>query len=149
MKKIKSKLNLITLILFFMSFLFISANILTVKSNAVDGNTINDVTTIDLENVDDSKPISGDDVLPVVTIDDAKDLVERKTFDVVELLQVFGKPFSVIMFILCAIVTLFGTITKSSAVGKGIFGMFITGIAYTGIMYAPEIMNFFSSWFAS
>lgn len=146
MKKFKSKLNLITLVLFLMSFLFISTNIFTIKSNAVENN---DVTTIDLENVDNSKPIGGDDVLPTVTIDDAKDLVERKTFDVVELLQVFGKPFSAIMFILCAIVTLFGTITKSSAVGKGILGMFITGIAYTGIMYAPEIMNFFSSWLAS
>lgn len=146
MTLIKQKSKILYVLAFSICFLLFSS-VLTINARAVD-----DVMPINLETqneLTDDTVTDGKDIVPNVSIDDAKDLVERKTYDIVELLQVFGKPFSAIMFIICAFMTLFGTITKSAAVGKGIFGMFIAGFAYTGIMYAPEIMTFFSSWLST
>lgn len=144
MTLIKQKSKILYVLAFSICFLLFSS-IFTINTRAVG----NDVMPINIEDPADETVTDGKDIVPNVSIDDAKDLVERKTYDIVELLQVFGKPFSAIMFIICAFMTLFGTITKSAAVGKGIFGMFIAGFAYTGIMYAPEIMTFFSSWLST
>lgn len=146
MNTIKQKSSILYVLTFSICFLLFSS-ILTIHPRAID-----DVMPINIEaqnEINNNRVMDGNDIVPNVSIDDAKDLVERKTYDIVELLQVFGKPFSAIMFIICAFITLFGTITKSAAVGKGIFGMFIAGFAYTGIMYAPEIMTFFSSWLST
>lgn len=84
--------------------------------------------------------------LPPVTMDDMTDLVERKTYDVVNLLQVFVKPFAVICFIGCAIMTLIGAFGHGGYVGKGLIGMFTAGMIYTAVLYAPQIVQFFSTW---
>ena len=88
-------------------------------------------------------------LLPSVTMDDAMNHLEEKVFDVVKLLQVIGKPFCIVAFIICAILTLLGTFGKSGYVMKGLVGMLICAIAYTCILFSPQIVNFLSTWLAS
>lgn len=89
------------------------------------------------------------EAIPNVSMNDAMNLVEHKTFDVVKLLQVFGKPFAMICMIGCALMVLVGAFGKGGYVGKGLLGMFISGVIYTAILYAPQIVEFFSRWLAS
>lgn len=107
----------------------------------VDSNTNSRLT--------EEEMISGDAQLPNVSYNEAKDLVERKTFDVVRLLQTFGKPFVIIVFLGCAGVSLLGLLSKSGNLAKGLIGMFLSGVLYTAIIYAPEIVHFFSTWLST
>lgn len=130
--------------LLLLSFFNVTAKATTGNTSELN-NGVTLITNVDNEIITD-KDISGDSQVPNISVESAKDLIERKTYDVVEILQVFGKPFSAIMFIVCAFVTLFGTVTKSGSVGKGVLGMFIAGMVYTAVLYAPELVHFFSTW---
>lgn len=84
-----------------------------------------------------------DKEVPSVSIDQASNWAERKGYDVVKFLQTFIQPLAVIAFIIFAIVALVGF------VGKGLLGMGISVFVYTGVLFAPELLNFFSRWLAS
>lgn len=148
--KILKKHSISFLLVAMFSMLLIPMFSLTVgATNTAINQPNNGVTPINGNNGVTEQEISGDNQVPNVSIDDAKDLIERKTYDIVHLLQVFVKPFSAIIFVFCAIISLFGAVTRSGFVGKGLLGMFISGIMYTAVLYAPEIMNFFSNWLIS
>lgn len=151
MNKIKDiKLLLIGLLLSVLIIpLFTLTSFATVDTSKVDPITgaINETQTT----TNTSTSPSRDEAvgLPPVSMDEMTDLVERKTYDVVNLLQVFVKPFAVICFIGCAIMTLIGAFGHGGYVGKGLLGMFTAGMIYTAVLYAPQLVQFFSTWLLS
>ena len=96
----KFKKTFITLL---MSLMLIS--VFSINSYAtVDTSTVNTITG----QITETKPnkegqmVDGDSALPSVGMQDVMNLVETKTFDVVYLLQAFGKPFAILMFVASA-----------------------------------------------
>ena len=118
----------------------------TVDTSTVDTITgeITEVTS-DKENM----IVDGDSALPSVGMQDVVNLVETKTFDLVYLLQAFGSKFAVLMFVASACMALLGVILRGGYVGKGLIGMFISGMIYVAILYAPSIVEFFNTWLVS
>ena len=92
---------------------------------------------------------STDAGLPVVTIDDASNWMERKGFEVIGFLQKFIQPFAIIVFIFSGIMVLLGSFGNSKSVSQGLWGMFIALIMYVTVLYAPEIMDVFLGWVQS
>lgn len=84
-----------------------------------------------------------------VTIGEAEKWAERKGFELVHFLQKVVQPFSIIMFILSAMISLFGSFGNSQLVGRGIWGMLIAVIMYAVVLYAPEIMDSVLGWLAT
>lgn len=107
------------------------------------------IELIDEETTNTSESTTQEELLPSVSMDEAINHIEGKVFDVVKLLQVIGKPFCIVAFIICAILTLLGTFGQSGYVMKGLVGMLICAIAYTCILFSPQIVNFLSTWLAS
>lgn len=98
-------------------------------------------TTTDQTNV-----TTVDSGLPDVTIDDATDWADRKGAQVITMLQKFAQPFTIIIFIFCAILALIGAFGDSRMITKGIQGMAISLMVYAAIIYAPKIMDVFLSF---
>ena len=128
-------------IAFILSILILPVGFSTPASATITVN--NGVSTInsssDYENI-----ANGD--LPNTSMDEISNKIEGKTYEVVYLMQSFAKPFCYIIFIACAIIAVFGAISKTAYLTKGLIGFFICGIVYTAILYAPEIVYFFSNW---
>ena len=87
--------------------------------------------------------------IPKVTIDDVNSWTDRKGFETIKLLQRFAQPFSIIMFIACAIMALIGAFGNSHLISRGISGMAIVAIVYCIILYAPEILDGFLEFIRS
>jgi hypothetical protein len=89
------------------------------------------------------------EVMPKTTIDQAKVWATRKGNDLVSLLQTIVQPLAVIVFIISAFVAMFGVFGHGGVTMKGIIGMAIAVVMYTGVLFAPEIIQFTSGWLAS
>ena len=107
----------------------------TTKQGASTGET-------DLSNADNPAG------LPTASIEDLEAKTEAKMFSLVSLLQTIGKPFFIICFIISTVFTIIGLFGKAG-VWKGVLGMFISGILYACVMYAPEIVQWIQIWAAS
>ena len=91
-----------------------------------------------------------DGILPETgSMEDASAWGERKMYEIVELLQRWVQPFAIIIFIICSFLILFGAIGNGRLLGIGMTGIALTLLVYAGVLFAPEILNFFSSWVAS
>lgn len=119
--------------------------------NPINVSATSRVAPIDLidEGETTNEKLNPNDLVPIVDMDDAINHLEGKVFDVVKLLQVIGKPFCIVAFIICAILTLLGTFGQSGYVVKGLIGMFLCAVAYTCILFSPQIVNFFSTWLST
>lgn len=80
------------------------------------------------------------------SLDKAEDYVESKLFDVVGFLQSFIKPLTYVTFIISTIMVLFGVITDSKSKFKGFLGMAFSIFVYVSVVFAPQIVEYFSSW---
>lgn len=89
-------------------------------------------------------PPTGDELLPVVTIDDANDWADEKGKDAVGFLTQIGQWFSYVVFIGGALLTLIGAL--SGKAGKGLVAMFFAIVMFAGITYAPIIIDSVSQW---
>ncbi|MEK3956042.1 hypothetical protein [Psychrobacillus sp. FSL K6-1464] len=87
--------------------------------------------------------------VPNVQIEQAKDFVERRGFDVVGLMQTFGQPFAIILFIFGAFLTGAGAMGKSSGAAKGVIVMVIAILVYAAVLSGPELMDFGNAWLKS
>lgn len=76
----------------------------------------------------------------------AEDYVERKLFDVVGFCQSFIKPLTYVTFIVSTIMLLFGVVTASKSKFKGLLGMAFSIFVYVLVVFAPQIVEYFSSW---
>ncbi|WP_197224637.1 hypothetical protein [Lysinibacillus sphaericus] len=112
-----------------------------------DGNTLknstDDLGRVSVEHTPGSIPTVE---VPNVTINQAQDFVERKGFDIVELLQIAAQPISIVMFIIGAIIAVVGSAGKTGAVMKGIIVMVIAVIVYAATMDAPTLVDFGNKW---
>lgn len=80
------------------------------------------------------------------SLDKAEDYVENKLFDVVGFLQSFIKPLTYVTFIISTIMVLFGVVTDSKSKFKGFLGMAFSIFVYVSVVFAPQIVEYFSSW---
>lgn len=140
-----TKLFVIALI----TMLIVPFMMINVNANAMDGISLASANSLISEDSNTGTITSGDDIVPSVSMDKAMIHLEGKVYDIVKLLQVVGKPICIVMFIASAIFTLFGALSKGGYIMKGLIGMAICGIAYTCILFSPQIVNFFSTWLIS
>lgn len=91
----------------------------------------------------------GGTAIPETESSEVASFIERKGFEVVELLQVFVQPFAIIVFIACAIMSLIGAFGNGHLISRGIIGMLIAATLYVVALYAPEILDSFLSWTTS
>ena len=86
--------------------------------------------------------------VPDVTLDEFEEKVEGKFYKLIKLMQTAGKPFCIIIFIIGALVAIVGALGRGGA-WKGLLVMGLSALAYTAIMYAPEIVQFIQQWTVS
>lgn len=89
------------------------------------------------------------DLLPDVSMDDAVEWAQRKSYEVIQLLQTFVQPICVIAFIICAFMLLFGTIAHNQLAGRGLMGLIISSVVYGLVMFAPVIVQTFTAWLSA
>lgn len=103
--------------------------------------------------IEDLSPITDKNLstggLPNVQIDQAKSWIERKGYQVVDVLQTFVQPFAIVVFIGCAMMSLLGAFGSSGLVVKGVIGMVIAVIMYAVVLAAPELLDFAIAWLHS
>lgn len=80
------------------------------------------------------------------SLDKAEVYVESKLFDVVGFLQSFIKPLTYVTFIISTIMVLFGVVTDSRSKFRGFLGMAFSIFVYVSVVFAPQIVEYFSSW---
>lgn len=132
-------LTMIAIIL--LSFIPVSAT--SVNTSVVD--TTKAGATLGQTDLNNSDNPAG---IPNASIDDLQSKAETKMFSIVTLLQTIGKPFFIICFIISTVFTIVGLFGRAG-VWKGVIGMFISGILYACVMYAPEIVQWIQIWAAS
>lgn len=76
----------------------------------------------------------------------AEDYVGKKLFDVVGFCQSFIKPLTYVTFIISTIALLFGVVTGSKSKFKGLLGMAFSIFVYVAVVFAPQIVEYFSAW---
>ena len=135
-----SMLLLAMITIMFLSLIPVSAT--SVNTNVVD--TTKSGSTLGKTNLNSGNPAG----LPNASIDDLQSKAESKMFSVVTLLQTIGKPFFIVCFIIATVITIVGLFGRAG-VWKGVIGMFVSGILYACVMYAPEIVQWIQIWAAS
>lgn len=78
----------------------------------------------------------------------AEDYVENKLFDIVGFFQSFVRPLSYVTFILSCIFVLFGVVTDSKSKFHGFIGMAFSVFVYVAVVFAPQVVDYFSMWLA-
>ena len=89
------------------------------------------------------------DVMPVVSTNDILKWATTKGNEIIYFLQIIVQPFTIIIFIIAAFITLIGSIGRGDMVGKGLWGMICSVLVYAGVLYAPVILQTFVGWIAS
>lgn len=145
--------NFILMILFSVCLLPMFSIGVYASNTTISNTPINTVSTNDQNTTTGTKPVNSTDLeknfMPSVSMDKAKNWANRKGTDVVGLLQTIVQPLAVIVFIISAFISMFGVFGHNGVVLQGIIGMAIAVIMYTGVLFAPEIIQFTSGWLAS
>ncbi len=89
------------------------------------------------------------DIIPMVETDDILQWILEKGYQIIHLLQVVVQPFSIIIFIIGAFLSLIGSIGRGDLSGKGMWAMIISTIVYAVVLFAPVIMQTFVGWISS
>lgn len=89
------------------------------------------------------------DVMPVVSTNDILNWATTKGNEIIYFLQIIVQPFTIIIFIIAAFITLIGSIGRGDMVGKGLWGMITAVLVYAAVLYAPVILQTFVGWIAS
>lgn len=89
------------------------------------------------------------DVMPVVSTNDILKWATTKGNEIIYFLQIIVQPFTIIIFIIAAFITLVGSIGRGDMVGKGLWGMICSVLVYAAVLYAPVILQTFVGWIAS
>ncbi|AMN30969.1 hypothetical protein BFS06_12215 [Clostridium perfringens] len=96
-----------------------------------------------------TKAPNATDVLPNVGLEKASGWASKKGNDIVSFLQTAVRPLAIAIFIGCAILSLFGAFGGSGVLSKGLWGMGIAVFMYTAVTFAPNLLDFFSTWLSS
>lgn len=122
-------------------------DLLTPLSNEVE--YVDDEDDYDYEEDDEDYYVDTTAGLQKTTVKEIQSKINEKTFDVVHVLQTFGKPFTIICFIAAALYLAVSLLMKNGSWGKACLAMFISALAYGLIASAPQIVQIVSNWIQS
>lgn len=80
---------------------------------------------------------------------DASNWAKRKGNDLVGFFTTAAQPLAVVIFIISAIMLAVGGMTKGDWFKRGLLGMAISIVMWTAVVFAPELIQFFSEWLAA
>lgn len=120
-------------------------NPVTTPSTLPNNDVLAGVDNVDAKNVYNSYV----DVMPVVSTNDILKWATTKGNEIIYFLQIIVQPFTIIIFIIAAFITLIGSIGRGDMVGKGLWGMVMSVVVYAAVLYAPVILQTFVGWVAS
>lgn len=93
--------------------------------------------------------VDGTIINPDITMDEATSHVMKKLNEVVDFLKKIAEPISYIMFIVGAIMMVFGAVGKRDGVKQGLVVCVIAIIMFAICRYSEPIIHAFTNWFAS
>lgn len=147
----KKQKFLFTNIMIMIMYLFILSTITTIPVFAVDTSKVDPISGAIIDSTDSTQTDTENGIqtgIKTVTMEEIKKIIKKKGDELVSVMQTGAKPFSYLVFIICGIILLVSAFTKIG-IGKGILGMIVVVLAYNGILYAPQIVEFFSTWLIS
>lgn len=77
---------------------------------------------------------------------DVNNWAKAKGGDAVGWITTLAEPLSIIIFIASAIMMAVGALSKGDWLKRGIFGMALAVIMWTAVVFAPDLIHFFSEW---
>lgn len=80
---------------------------------------------------------------------DANNWAKAKGGDLIGFFTTLAEPLAVIIFILSAIMMMVGALAKGDWFKRGAFGMAIAVFMWTAVVFAPELIQFFSEWLST
>jgi len=80
---------------------------------------------------------------------DANNWAKRKGKDAVGFFTTLAQPLAVVIFIISGIMLAVGGIAKNDWFKRGVLGMTLAIVMWTAVVFAPELIQFFSEWLAS
>lgn len=86
------------------------------------------------------------DDIPRVTVDDATNWIDKKGNDIIILIQRIAQYAAIFIFVLGAIVAMFGSLGNARTAGMGLWAMGLSLVLFAFAMFAQEIMAAFLSW---
>lgn len=90
---------------------------------------------------------SMDSQVETVTLEEVTNKLEKKGYEVVESFQVVVAPILTILLIVAFLTSAIGFVGKArNMIGYGIAAMLLIGLVYIGVMFAPEILDFFKNF---
>lgn len=142
----KKKSTIMTILAMFILCL----NFMTIPVLATTNETVSNMeNTQNLNNMTSNTTVDADAGLQKADVRQIQAKVNEKTFDVVHILQTFGKPFAGICFIAAALYSMVALLMKNGSLGKGCLAMFICAVVYGLIAQAPQIVQMISNWIQS
>jgi hypothetical protein len=84
-----------------------------------------------------------------VNAKDANNWAKRKGGDLVGFFTTLAEPLAVVIFIISAIMLAVGALAKGDWFKRGLFGMAISIVMWTAVVFAPELIQFFSEWLST
>ena len=84
-----------------------------------------------------------------VNAKDANNWAKSKGGDMVGFFTTIAEPIAVIIFILSAIMLAVGALAKGDWFKRGLFGMALSIVMWTAVVFAPELIQFFSEWLST
>lgn len=80
---------------------------------------------------------------------DANNWAKEKGGDIIGFMTTVAEPVAVIIFILSAIMLAVGALAKGDWFKRGLFGMALAIGMWTAVVFAPELIQFFSEWLST
>ena len=117
---------------------------------ATGGQIVSETAQSTLNEVHSSNEILNDldgMIDPNVTFESVFDMLTRKGYQAADGVRQVCIPITVIFFVVGAILLIWGAVSKRATIIPGVLTMLFSVIGFTLIVYAPQIMAFFSRWF--
>lgn len=80
---------------------------------------------------------------------DANNWAKEKGGDMVGFMTTVAEPVAILIFIASAIMLAVGALAKGDWFKRGLFGMALSIVMWTAVVFAPELIQFFSEWLAA
>lgn len=80
---------------------------------------------------------------------DANNWAKKKGGDLIGFFTTMAEPLAVIIFILSAVMMAVGALAKGDWFKRGVVGMAIAVVMWTAVVFAPELIQFFSEWLST
>lgn len=89
------------------------------------------------------------DEIPKVSVNALSDYLTNKGNDIISVIQTVGRYVCIAAFAICCLLTIIGLIGNKRMLVGALIGLVISGVAYAGVICAPEIVHWIASWAAT